>query len=101
MASLPLIDPDIPLGQKGQRGAVLLQLKRARALTAKDLAALVPAPGRLGGKDSRCGAVWLRAAICPNGSAGSCRPPGGRAGAFVQPYAPGIPDACAGRVLSL
>ena len=39
MASLPLIDPDVPLGQKGQRGAVLLQLKRARALTAKDLAA--------------------------------------------------------------
>ena len=39
MASLPLIDPEVPLGQKGQRGAVLLQLKRARALTAKDLAA--------------------------------------------------------------
>lgn len=39
MATLPLIDPDIPLGQRGQRGAVLLQLKRARVLTAKDLAA--------------------------------------------------------------
>ncbi|HSB52769.1 MAG TPA: helix-turn-helix domain-containing protein [Gemmatimonadales bacterium] len=39
---LPLLDPEVPLGQKGQRGAVLLQLKRARELTAKDLA------GRLG-----------------------------------------------------
>jgi DeoR family transcriptional regulator, suf operon transcriptional repressor len=36
--SLPLIDPDIPLGQRGQRGAILLQLKRARELTAKELA---------------------------------------------------------------
>jgi DeoR family suf operon transcriptional repressor len=37
--SLPLIDPDLPLGQRGQRGTVLLQLKRARELTAKELAA--------------------------------------------------------------
>jgi DeoR family suf operon transcriptional repressor len=36
--SLPLVDPDLPLGQRGQRGAVLLQLKRGRELTAKDLA---------------------------------------------------------------
>ena len=40
--SLPLIDSDLPLGQRGQRGAVLVQLKRSRELTAKDLA------GRLG-----------------------------------------------------
>jgi DeoR family transcriptional regulator, suf operon transcriptional repressor len=39
---LPLLDRDLPLGQKGQRGAVLVQLKRERGLTAKDLA------GRLG-----------------------------------------------------
>jgi DeoR family transcriptional regulator, suf operon transcriptional repressor len=37
-SALPLIDPDFPLGQRGQRGAVLLQLKRGRELTAKDLA---------------------------------------------------------------
>jgi DeoR family suf operon transcriptional repressor len=37
-SALPLIDPDLPLGQRGQRGAVLLQLKRGRELTAKDLA---------------------------------------------------------------
>ena len=36
---LPVIDPELPLGQRGQRGAVLLQLKRTRELTAKDLAA--------------------------------------------------------------
>ena len=37
-SALPLIDPDLPLGQRGQRGTVLLQLKRGRELTAKDLA---------------------------------------------------------------
>lgn len=39
-ASLPLLQKDTaPLGQKGQRGAVLVQLKRAQHLTAKELAA--------------------------------------------------------------
>ncbi|MEP6686911.1 MAG: helix-turn-helix domain-containing protein [Gemmatimonadales bacterium] len=39
-ASLPLLQRDnAPLGQKGQRGAVLVQLKRAQHLTAKQLAA--------------------------------------------------------------
>src|SRR4029079_11573585 len=37
-SALPLIDPDLPLGLRGQRGAVLLQLKRGRELTAKELA---------------------------------------------------------------
>jgi len=36
----PLLSKDsVPLGQKGQRGAVLVQLKRAQHLTAKELAA--------------------------------------------------------------
>jgi DeoR family transcriptional regulator, suf operon transcriptional repressor len=39
-AALPLLSKDnAPLGQKGQRGAVLVQLKRAQQLTAKELAA--------------------------------------------------------------
>lgn len=39
-ATLPLLAKDsVPLGQKGQRGAVLVQLKRAQHLTAKELAA--------------------------------------------------------------
>jgi DeoR family suf operon transcriptional repressor len=38
-AALPLVNPDFPLGHKGQRGAVLVQLKRAQPLTAKELAA--------------------------------------------------------------
>ena len=37
-AALPLANPEFPLGQKGQRGAVLVQLKRSQPLTAKDLA---------------------------------------------------------------
>ena len=38
--ALPLLSKDnAPLGQKGQRGAVLVQLKRAQHLTAKELAA--------------------------------------------------------------
>jgi len=37
-SALPLIDSDLPLGQRGQRGTLLLQLKRGRELTAKDLA---------------------------------------------------------------
>ena len=38
-ATLPLLPKDsAPLGQKGQRGAVLVQLKRAQRLTAKELA---------------------------------------------------------------
>jgi DeoR family transcriptional regulator, suf operon transcriptional repressor len=41
-AALPIIHSDTPLGHKGQRGAVLVQLKRTRRLTAKELA------GRLG-----------------------------------------------------
>jgi DeoR family transcriptional regulator, suf operon transcriptional repressor len=36
--SPPLVDPDLPLGQRGQRGTVLLQLKRGSEVTAKDLA---------------------------------------------------------------
>jgi DeoR family suf operon transcriptional repressor len=38
-AALPLVNPDFPLGHKGQRGTVLVQLKRAQPLTAKELAA--------------------------------------------------------------
>jgi DeoR family transcriptional regulator, suf operon transcriptional repressor len=38
-AALPLVNPDFPLGHKGQRGAVLVQLKRSQPLTAKELAA--------------------------------------------------------------
>ncbi len=41
-AVLPLASQSAPLGHKGQRGALLVQLKRAQPLTAKDLA------GRLG-----------------------------------------------------
>ena len=41
-AALPLANSEGPLGQKGQRSAVLVQLKRERRLTARDLA------GRLG-----------------------------------------------------
>ena len=37
-APLPLVDSTLPAGHKGQRGAVLTQLKRAQPLTAKDLA---------------------------------------------------------------
>jgi DeoR family suf operon transcriptional repressor len=38
-ATLPLLPKDsAPLGQKGQRGAVLVQLKRGQRLTAKELA---------------------------------------------------------------
>jgi DeoR family suf operon transcriptional repressor len=38
-AALPLANSDFPLGHKGQRGTVLVQLKRAQPLTAKELAA--------------------------------------------------------------
>jgi DeoR family suf operon transcriptional repressor len=41
-APLPSIESAMPIGHKGQRGAVLTQLKRAQPLTARDLA------GRLG-----------------------------------------------------
>jgi DeoR family transcriptional regulator, suf operon transcriptional repressor len=37
-APLPLIESDVPVGHKGQRGAVLTQLKRAQPLTARELA---------------------------------------------------------------
>jgi DeoR family suf operon transcriptional repressor len=37
-APLPLVESTLPAGHKGQRGAVLTQLKRAQPLTAKDLA---------------------------------------------------------------
>jgi DeoR family suf operon transcriptional repressor len=37
-APLPLVDSDVPVGHKGQRGAVLTQLKRAQPLTARELA---------------------------------------------------------------
>jgi DeoR family transcriptional regulator, suf operon transcriptional repressor len=37
-APLPLIESDVPVGHKGQRGAVLTQLKRAQSLTARELA---------------------------------------------------------------
>jgi len=37
-ATLPIANSTLPLGQKGQRGAVLVQLKRGQRLTAKDLA---------------------------------------------------------------
>lgn len=39
---LPVIEPGLPAGHKGQRGAVLTQLKRAQPRTARELA------GRLG-----------------------------------------------------
>ena len=35
--SLPVIEPGMPTGHKGQRGAVLTQLKRAQPLTAREL----------------------------------------------------------------
>ena len=35
--ALPVIEPGIPTGHKGQRGAVLTQLKRAQPLTAREL----------------------------------------------------------------
>ena len=38
-AVLPLANSEFPLGHKGQRGAVLVQLKRSQPLTAKELAA--------------------------------------------------------------
>jgi DeoR family transcriptional regulator, suf operon transcriptional repressor len=38
MASPPVSNSEFPLGQKGQRGTVLVQLKRSQALTAKQLA---------------------------------------------------------------
>jgi DeoR family suf operon transcriptional repressor len=37
-AALPLANSELPLGQKGQRGTLLVQLKRAQPLTAKELA---------------------------------------------------------------
>jgi DeoR family suf operon transcriptional repressor len=37
-ALLPVIEPGTPTGHKGQRGAVLTQLKRAQPLTARELA---------------------------------------------------------------
>ena len=37
-AALPIIDSSLPTGHKGQRGAVLVQLKRGRRAAAKDLA---------------------------------------------------------------
>jgi DeoR family suf operon transcriptional repressor len=37
-AALPLAKNSLPLGHKGQRGAVLVQLKRGQRLTAKELA---------------------------------------------------------------
>jgi DeoR family suf operon transcriptional repressor len=37
--ALPVVDSDLPHGHKGQRGAVLVQLKRGSRLTAKELAA--------------------------------------------------------------
>jgi DeoR family suf operon transcriptional repressor len=37
-APLPLIESDLPVGHKGQRGAVLTQLKRSQPLTARELA---------------------------------------------------------------
>ena len=38
-ASLPIANSSLPAGHKGQRGAVLVQLKRGQRLTAKELAA--------------------------------------------------------------
>jgi DeoR family suf operon transcriptional repressor len=35
---LPVVEPGLPIGHKGQRGAVLTQLKRAQPLTARGLA---------------------------------------------------------------
>lgn len=37
-AALPLVDSELPVGHKGPRGAVLVQLKRCQPLTAKELA---------------------------------------------------------------
>ena len=37
-APLPVVESDMPTGQKGQRGALLTQLKRAQSLTARELA---------------------------------------------------------------
>jgi len=37
-APLPLIESTLPVGHKGQRGAVLTQLKRSQPLTARELA---------------------------------------------------------------
>ena len=37
-APLPLIESDLPTGHKGQRATVLIQLKRAQPLTARQLA---------------------------------------------------------------
>jgi DeoR family suf operon transcriptional repressor len=37
-ASLPPIESEVPAGHRGQRGAVLTQLKRSQPLTARDLA---------------------------------------------------------------
>jgi DeoR family suf operon transcriptional repressor len=37
-APLPLIESDMPVGHKGQRAAVLTQLKRLQSLTARELA---------------------------------------------------------------
>jgi DeoR family suf operon transcriptional repressor len=37
-APLPLIESDLPVGHKGQRAAVLTQLKRSQSLTARELA---------------------------------------------------------------
>lgn len=37
-APLPLLDPNMPTGHKGQRGALLTQLKREQPLTARELA---------------------------------------------------------------
>jgi len=37
-APLPLIESDLPVGHKGQRGAMLTQLKRSQPLTARELA---------------------------------------------------------------
>src|SRR5918992_2966554 len=37
-ASFPLIESELPVGQKGQRGGLLTQFKRAQPLTARELA---------------------------------------------------------------
>ncbi|HYC32546.1 MAG TPA: helix-turn-helix domain-containing protein [Gemmatimonadales bacterium] len=37
-ATLPIADPNLPRGHKGQRGAVLVHVKRGRRVTAKSLA---------------------------------------------------------------
>lgn len=38
---LPVVEPGMPTGHKGQRGAVLTQLKRAQPLTARELTVLL------------------------------------------------------------